>query len=110
MAAYKVTVNAEVMRTVTVEADSIKHAISEASAEVKEQLGAYSVDVQEIAEEGEMEYQYEIGQEVMWSGGWGREAPKPAKIVDVGEKNGKPVYDLDNGHWAYEYQLKAQEI
>jgi len=57
-----------------------------------------------------MEYQYEIGQEVMWSGGWGREAPKLAKIIDTGEKNGKPVYDLDNGHWAYEYQLKAQEI
>ena len=54
-----------------------------------------------------MEYQYEIGQEVMWSGGWGREAPKPAKIIDTGEKNGKPVYDLDNGHWAYEYQLEV---
>ena len=54
-----------------------------------------------------MNYQYQVGQEVMWSGGWGREAPKPAKIIDKGEKNGKPVYDLDNGHWAYEYQLEV---
>lgn len=53
-----------------------------------------------------MVYQYETGQEVMWSGSWGRQAPKPAKIIDKGEKNGKPVYDLDNGHWAYEYQLE----
>jgi hypothetical protein len=27
--------------------------------------------------------------------------------VDLGEKNDQPVYDLDNGHWAYEYQLEA---
>lgn len=53
-----------------------------------------------------MNYQYQVGQEVMWSGGWGTQAPKPAKIIDIGEKNGKPVYDLHNGHWAYEYQLK----
>lgn len=110
MGTYAVTVDARVVRTVTVEADGIKHAISEASAEVKEQLGAYNVEVQEIVQEGEMEYQYEIGQEVMWSGGWGTRAPQPAKIIDKGDKNGQPVYDLDNGHWAYEYQLKAQEI
>lgn len=53
-----------------------------------------------------MDYKYEVGQQVMWSGGWGTEAPKLAKIVDVGEKNGQPVYDLDNNHWAYEYQLE----
>ena len=110
MATYIVTVNARVVRTVTVEADTEEQAATEAQAEVMDQLGAYRVDIQEIVQEGEMEYQYEIGQEVMWSGGWGREAPKLAKIIDTGEKNGKPVYDLDNGHWAYEYQLKAQEI
>lgn len=53
-----------------------------------------------------MNYKFNIGQQVMWSGGWGREAPKPAKIVDMGEKNNQPVYDLDNGHWAYGYQLQ----
>ena len=106
MATYKVTVNARVVRTVTVEADTVKQAATEAQAEVMAQLGAYLSEVQDIVKEGDMEYQYEIGQKVMWSGGWGREAPKLAKVIDTGEKNGKPVYDLDNGHWAYEYQLE----
>jgi hypothetical protein len=53
-----------------------------------------------------MNYQYQVGQEVIWRGSWGSQSPKPAKIVDTGEKNGKAVYDLDNGHWAYEYQLE----
>jgi len=109
MKTYVATVDSWVMRTVTVEANSEEQAIIEAQAEVMAQLGAYRSVVQEIDQEGEMEYQYEIGQEVMWSGGWGRQAPKPAKIIDKGEKNCKPVYDLDNGHWAYEYQLERIE-
>jgi hypothetical protein len=52
-----------------------------------------------------MDYLYEIGQTVIWRGGWGSQEPAFARIVDLGEKNGRPVYDLDNGHWAYEYQL-----
>jgi len=107
MGTYAVTVNARVVRTVRVEADTEEQAVIGARSEVMDQLGAYLSEVQDIVKEGDMEYQYEIGQEVMWSGGWGREAPKLAKIIDTGEKNGKPVYDLDNGHWAYEYQLKA---
>lgn len=55
-----------------------------------------------------MEQKYEIGQSVTWRGGWGTQPPQPAKIVGVGEKNDQPVYDLDNGHWAYEYQLKEE--
>jgi hypothetical protein len=54
-----------------------------------------------------MHYQYEIGQRVMWSGGWGTYPPVAATITGNGEKNGKPVYDLNNGHWAYEYQLQT---
>jgi len=54
----------------------------------------------------EGDYKFEIGQKVMWSGSWGTRAPQPAKIIDKGDKNGQPVYDLDNGHWAYEYQLE----
>jgi len=105
MATYKVTVNARVVRTVMVEADTEEQAVIEARSEVMDQLGAYRVDVQDLVKEGEMEYQYEIGQEVMWRGSWGNQAPKPARIIDTGEKNGQAVYDLDNGHWAYEYQL-----
>ena len=52
------------------------------------------------------EYKFQIVDQVMWSGGWGTRAPKLATIVDLGEKNDQPVYDLDNGHWAYEYQLQ----
>lgn len=55
-----------------------------------------------------MIYQYEVGQQVIWRGGWGSRTPIPAQIVDRGEKNDQPVYDLDNGHWAYEYQLEVQ--
>jgi hypothetical protein len=54
-----------------------------------------------------MNYKFNIGDQVIWRGGWGRNAPAPAKIIDLGEKNGEPVYDLDNGHWAYQYQLKT---
>jgi hypothetical protein len=56
-----------------------------------------------------MNYQFNIGDQVMWRGGWGVRAPEPAKVVDLGEKNGEPVYDLDNGHWAYEHQLQQME-
>ena len=52
------------------------------------------------------EYKFQIGDQVMWSGGWGTRAPKLATIVNLGEKNDEPVYDLDNGHWAYEDQLQ----
>jgi len=107
MGTYAVIVSARVVRTVRVEADTEEQAVIGARSEVMDQLGAYRVDIQEIVQEGEMEYQYEIGQEVMWRGSWGNQAPKPARIIDKGEKNGKPLYDLDNGHWAYEYQLKA---
>lgn len=55
-----------------------------------------------------IDYQFAIGQQVIWRGGWGSQAPALAKIVELGEKNGQPVYDLDNGHWAYEYQLSGE--
>jgi len=65
-----------------------------------------------------------IGSEVMWSGGWGSQAPVPVTVTRI-EKNCEGGYgdfcdeipwsecdernvvvDLDNGHWAYGYQLK----
>lgn len=56
-----------------------------------------------------IEHKYEVGQKVMWSGAWGTQPSKPAVITGTGEKNGKPLYDLDNGHWAYEYQLRVDK-
>ncbi len=54
-----------------------------------------------------MNHTYKIGDTVMWRGGFGMHMAKPARIVGLGEKNDEPVYDLDNGHWAYEYQLDS---
>jgi hypothetical protein len=56
-----------------------------------------------------MTYKFNIGDQVLWRGSWGRNAPAPVKIIDLGEKDGKPVYDLENGHWAYEYQLEVAD-
>ena len=65
-----------------------------------------------------------IGDKVKWKGAWGAEPSKLVKITDIdiceiGEKNGrtvqkvlwdkvdsrKVVVSLDNGHWAYGFQL-----
>jgi len=69
-----------------------------------------------------------IGDTVSWRGAWGTEPAKKAKVTDMqlvpaGEKYGKDVksakwttveadkivVNLDNGHWAYGYQLKQVE-
>lgn len=68
-----------------------------------------------------------VGDKVMWSGSWGKDPAKEAIVEDielceVGKKYGRPVssvawegvlnrsvnvtVSLDNGHWAYGYQLK----
>lgn len=67
------------------------------------------------------------GDIVWWRGSWGNEGWKEAKVVRIelvrpGEKdNGvlvpwvpttvieNCVFDLDNGHWAYGYQIKPKE-
>ena len=64
-----------------------------------------------------------VGMKVMWRGGFGFDAPKEATLEyielceDEHEKYGEPVsevraedlyrccVDLDNGHWAYGYQI-----
>jgi hypothetical protein len=51
--------------------------------------------------------EFDVGQRVLWRGGFGMNAPRIATIVDnTGEKNDQRVYDLDNGHWAYGDQLE----
>ena len=68
-----------------------------------------------------------VGDTVLWSGGFGRHAAQPAKVVSIercppGEKYGDDVQsihwcevkehaivDLDNGHWAYGAQLRPVE-
>ena len=63
-----------------------------------------------------------VGDEVMWRGGFGSDAPKRAKVENIelcapGEKYGEHreevewskrdriVVDLDNGHWAKGHQI-----
>lgn len=63
------------------------------------------------------------GDTVIWRGGFGNDAPKKAKVEEIeitnGAKEGRPVekvlwskvqgrnvvVTLDNGHWAYAYQI-----
>ena len=73
-----------------------------------------------MAQKGKM---LKEGDTVLWSGGWGKETPKKVKvkaieICEEGEKNGTEVEEvfvdgtqhfvvtLDNGHWAYAYQIE----
>ena len=67
-----------------------------------------------------------IGDEVIWRGSWGNDAPQPAKVEEIeitnGGKYGNPVDEvewsevhdrnlvvtLDNGHWAYASQIKKK--
>ena len=54
-----------------------------------------------------IQHKYAVGQRVMWRGGFGTEPAKPARIIGLGDKRGRPLYDLDNGHWAYETQIDS---
>ena len=59
-----------------------------------------------------------VGDEVIWRGSWGKDLPKVVKVtcievndinvssiewVNSGNRN--VVVDLDNGHWAYGFQI-----
>jgi lysine/ornithine N-monooxygenase len=46
-----------------------------------------------------------IGNKVNWLDSKTGSTPKEVTIVGDGMKGGEVVYDLDNGHWAYESQL-----
>jgi len=72
-----------------------------------------------------MEGKLKIGDEVIWRGRWGKEAPEQVKITSIEVCNGSKygmglsevewsdiklnprnyVFDLNNEHWAYGYQL-----
>jgi len=73
-----------------------------------------------------MEKVLRVGDTVQWSGGWGRDASKDARVIGIeivvpGEKYGvavrevewermaEVVVDLDNSHFAYGYQISPKE-
>ena len=69
-------------------------------------LAGYRVrDIDDTTAEPIPPHQFEIGQLVRWRGAWGSQPPQPVIITGIATKNDRTVYDLDNGHWAYEDQL-----
>ena len=47
-----------------------------------------------------------IGDTVSYRGGFGMDPPTTVEIVGFGEKNDRPLADLDNGHWCYLNQIE----
>jgi hypothetical protein len=68
-----------------------------------------------------------LGDTVNWSGAWGTQAPVPQKVIRIEKdcvgkegtqcseinwddcNNDSVIVDLDNGKWAYGFQLKPIE-
>ena len=59
-----------------------------------------------------------VGDEVIWRGSWGKDLPKEVKVtcIEINDINVSSidwdkvesrsvVVDLDNGHWAYGFQI-----
>lgn len=46
-----------------------------------------------------------LGIRVDYRGAFGRGPIQSARVIGHGEKNGKPLVDLDDGHWAYLNQV-----
>ncbi len=59
-----------------------------------------------------------VGDEVIWRGSWGKDLPKVVKVtcIEINDINVSSidwdkvesrsvVVDLDNGHWAYGFQI-----
>lgn len=57
-----------------------------------------------------MQYTFRVGQRVMWSGIFGTAPARLATVEALSSKNGRPVYCLDNNHWAYENQLRKRKM
>lgn len=69
-----------------------------------------------------------VGDKVIWRGTWGKDIPKEATVTDIdfwnGNKISNPklidwelvrngrdvVVSLDNGHWAYGFQLTEKKL
>lgn len=62
-----------------------------------------------------------VGDEVIWRGSWGKDLPKVVKVtcIEINDINvtsigwdkvdsRSVVVDLDNGHWAYGFQIQKK--
>ena len=61
---------------------------------------------------------FQLGDNVLWSHAWGRVEPRKAQILNIewtvtgeevltGETTEEYLVTLDNGHWAYGWQITA---
>ena len=47
-----------------------------------------------------------VGSRVSYRGGFGTDPASVATVTGTGEKNGRVVYMLSDGHWCYGYQVE----
>ncbi len=50
-------------------------------------------------------HKYGVNEVIVYRPDFGTGKPEVVAITGLGEKNGKPVYGLDNGRWCYEHQI-----
>lgn len=50
---------------------------------------------------------YRVGDRIIYRGAFGTAKPTVATITGLGTKNGQPLVDLDDGHWAYLDQIDS---
>ena len=48
-----------------------------------------------------------VGDRIRYRGEWGRGPLQEATVTGLGEKNDQRLVDLDDGHWAYLYQIQS---
>jgi len=53
---------------------------------------------------------YQIGDMVQYRGNFGNGPIEQVTVIGIGSKNDRVVYDMNNGHWAYEYQIVGKVI
>jgi len=47
----------------------------------------------------------QVGDSVLYRGSWGKGPQTQATVTNIDTNKGRPVVDLDDGHWAYLYQI-----
>ena len=52
----------------------------------------------------------QVGDRVVYKGGWGTAEPKECTITGVGENNGRLVYDNSLGSWGYANQYYTEDV
>jgi hypothetical protein len=84
--------------------DSVMDGVCESCGkEFWNELPAVAASSDDEDDERDSNHKYKVGDEVIYHLNDGNE--KQAKIIGLGMKNGEELYDLNDGHWAYEDQI-----